>query len=385
MMPRIVYLATADARGHLMRAQLLVHALRATGAQVDVLTTSDAGQAFLAAFGIDAAVLSRHYAVQFDERQNMLRDATDRNVAHYVFRPTRMLRDIARLRGIVGCADLVINDSFHPALLFMGAMPGWRRRVVHVYGGSLRRALTANFDARLPRMLARAFARIVDWQIDSARCCIEHDFAYDAADDVRRSCAHYRLPTPVPIVAERPTSESTAAAIYLNPHFRDIALADALSAGMRDAGLDTHRVGEGYAGHDGWTGVDADWVTRAAHAPLIVSAPGMAALSIARVYRRPILLVQSDQPEQASNAARAARLQLVHRVVTWRGDAAALRREVGQAAAELMRNPGTQAGTIAGREHARARVDAWTSRLLALRPRARVADADTRCEAPAPR
>ena len=89
-------------------------------AQVDVLTTSDAGQAFLAAFDIDAAVLSRHYAVQFDERQNMLRDATDRNVAHYVFRPTRMLRDIARLRAIVRDADLVINDSFHPALLFMG-------------------------------------------------------------------------------------------------------------------------------------------------------------------------------------------------------------------------------------------------------------------------
>ncbi|WP_423370321.1 hypothetical protein [Burkholderia sp. LMG 32019] len=385
MMPRIVYLATADARGHLMRAQLLVHALRAAGAQVDVLTTSDAGQAFLAAFDIDAAVLSRHYAVQFDERQNMLRDATDRNVAHYVFRPTRMLRDIARLRAIGSDADLVINDSFHPALLFMGAVPGWRRRVVHVYGGSLRRALTANFDARLPRVLARAFARIVDWQIDSARCCIEHDFAYDVADEVRRSRTHCRLPTPVPIVAERPASEPAAAAVYLNPHFRDIALADALSAGMRDAGLAAHRVGEGYAGHNGWTGVDADWATRAAHAPLIVSAPGMAALSIARVYRRPILLVQSDQPEQASNAARAARLQLVHRVVTWRGDAVAFRREVGQAAAELMRNPGTQAGTIAGREQARARVDAWTSRLLALRPHAQVADADTRCEAPAPR
>ncbi|MCA3824058.1 MAG: hypothetical protein IOB05_13375, partial [Burkholderia sp.] len=274
MMPRIVYLATADARGHLMRAQLLVHALRAAGAQVDVLTTSDAGRAFLAAFDIDAAVLSRHYAVQFDERQNMLRDATDRNVAHYVFRPTRMLRDIVRLRALVRDADLVINDSFHPALLFMGAVPGWRRRVVHVYGGSLRRALTANFDARLPRVLARAFARIVDWQIDSALGCIEHDFAYDVADDAQRSRLHCRLPTPVPVVAELPAPEPAAAAVYLNPHFRDVALADALSAGMRDAGLAAHRVGEGYAGHDGWTGVDADWPTRAAHAPLIVSAPG---------------------------------------------------------------------------------------------------------------
>ncbi|RQS34677.1 hypothetical protein DIE03_08500 [Burkholderia sp. Bp8992] len=385
MMLRIVYLATADARGHLMRAQLLVHALRAAGAQVDVLTTSDAGQAFLAAFGIDAPVLSRHYAVQFDERQNMLRDATDRNVAHYVFRPTRMLRDIVRLRAIVRDADLVINDSFHPALLFMGAVPGWRRRVVHVYGGSLRRALTGNFDARLPRMLARAFARIVDWQIDSALGCIEHDFAYDAADDVPPSRGHYRLPTPLPVVAELPAPEQAAAAVYLNPHFRDVALADALSAGMRDAGLAAHRVGEGYAGHDGWTGVDADWVTRAAHAPLIVSAPGMAALSIARVYRRPILLVLTDQPEQASNAARAAQLQLVHRVVTWRGDAAAFRQAIRQAVADLMRNPGTPAGTRAGREQARARVDAWTSRILALRSHAWPADAETRCEAPAPR
>ncbi|HIC7212759.1 glycosyltransferase family protein [Burkholderia stabilis] len=388
MMPRIVYLATADARGHLMRAQLLVHALRTAGAQVDVLTTSDEGQAFLAVFGIDAAVLSHHYAVQFDERQNMLRDATDRNVAHYVFKPTRMLRDIARLRAIVRDADLVINDSFHPALLFMGAVPGWRRRVVHVYGGSLRRALTANFDERLPRALARAFARIVDWQIDSALCCIEHDFAYDAydtADDARRSHVHYRLPTPVPVVAERPAAAPAAAAVYLNPHFRDVALADALSAGMRDAGLAAHRVGEGYAGRDGWIGVDADWAARAAHAPLIVSAPGMAALSIARVYRRPILLVQTDQPEQASNAARAARLKLVHRVVTWRGDAAAFRHEVGQAAADLMRDPGTPAGTIAGREHARARVEAWTSRILALHARTQTADADARCKAPAPR
>ncbi|CAB3760787.1 hypothetical protein GQ57_07020 [Burkholderia sp. MSh2] len=385
MMPRIVYLATADARGHLMRAQLLVHALRAAGAQVDVLTTSDEGQAFLAAFGIDAAVLSRHYAVQFDERQNMLRDATDRNVAHYVFRPTRMLRDIARLRTLVRDAALVINDSFHPALLFMGAMPGWRRRVVHVYGGSLRRALTANFDARLPPVLARAFARIVDWQIDSALGRIEHDFAYEVADAAQRSHPHCRLPTPVPVVNGPPVCEPAAAAVYLNPHFRDVALADALSAGMRDAGLAAHRVGEGYAGHDGWSGVDADWATRAAHAPLIVSAPGMAALSIARVYRRPILLVQSDQPEQASNAARAARLQLVHRVVTWRGDAAAFRREVGQAAAALMRDPGTPAGTSAGREQARARVAAWTSRILALPLQARARDLDTRCEAPARR
>ena len=56
---KLLYLATADARGHLMRAQLLTHALRAQGVTVDVLTTSDEGARFLAGFGIEAPVLSR--------------------------------------------------------------------------------------------------------------------------------------------------------------------------------------------------------------------------------------------------------------------------------------------------------------------------------------
>lgn len=379
-MPRIVYLATADARGHLMRAQLLVHALREGGAQVDVLTTSDAGQRFLSAFGIEATVLSRHYAVQFDTHQNMLRRETNRNVAHYMFRPARMLRDIARLRKAFRRADLVINDSFHPALLCMGTMPGWRSKVVHVYGGSLRRALTGNFEGQLPRALANGFGRIVGWQIDAALCCIEHDFAYDV--EACRRTLRYRLPTPVPVAGEWPMAGAHAAAVYMNPHFRDIALADALCAGLRDAGLSTHQVGEGYAGHDGWIGVDPDWVTRAAHAPVIVSAPGMAALSIAQVYRRPILLVLTDQPEQVANAERAARLCLVHRVVVWRGDAADFRRQAGQAAAELMRTPGTAAQTAAGRERARARIEAWTTRILALHPAVRAQERPSGCEAP---
>jgi len=364
MTARIVYLATADARGHLMRAQLLVHALREANAQVDVLTTSDAGQAFLAAFGIDAPILSRHYAVQFDTRQNMLREATDRNVAHYVFRPSRMWRDITRLRPVVREADLVINDSFHPALLVMGALPRWRRKIVHVYGGSLRRALIANFEGRLPAALARLFGKIVSWQIHAARCAIEHDFAYAVHDDApTRRC---RLPTPVAIVAEAPASRVADAAIYLNPHFRDADLADALCAGLHDAGLTTHRVGEGYAGHAGWTAVDQDWVRRAAHGRLIVSAPGMAALSIALVYQRPILLVLTDQPEQTTNAARAAQLNLIHRTVIWRGDAAEFRKQVEQAAGALLRDAGARTPAALGRERARVRIDAWTSRLLAL-------------------
>jgi hypothetical protein len=364
-MLRIVYLATADARGHLMRAQLLVHGLRAAGAQVEVLTTSDAGQAFLHAFGIESRLLSRHYGVQFDAQQNMLRGATDSNVAHYVFRPTRMLRDIARLSALFRTADLVINDSFHPALLFMGAMPRWRRKVVHVYGASLRKALTANFEGRLPHLLARAFSVIVGWQIDSALHRIEHDFAYALAD-VGHAPRH-QLPTPVQEACTQVFAPE-AAAVYLNPHFQNLALADALTTGLSHAGVQAHLVGEGYAGHGAWIGVDADWVSRAAQAPLIVSAPGMAALSIAFVYSRPILLVLTDQPEQASNAARAAQLGLAHEVVVWHGDVQAFSSAVAHATNRLMRTPGTQAGFEAGRQLARARIQAWVDCLLALVP-----------------
>jgi hypothetical protein len=49
MFGRILYVALADARGHLMRAHLLRRTLAAHGvAEVTVVTTSEAGQAFLA-------------------------------------------------------------------------------------------------------------------------------------------------------------------------------------------------------------------------------------------------------------------------------------------------------------------------------------------------
>ena len=187
------------------------------------------------------------------------------------------------------------------------------RKVVHVYGGSLKRALLGNFDGVQPALFGTLFECIVAWQIRSARARFEHDFAYDVcASDNSPDC---RLPTPVPLAGPHAKAGPDSAAVYLNPHFRDTRLADALCAGIADAGLDAHRVGEGYAGRDGWVGIDADWASHAAQARVIVSAPGMAALSIALVYGRPIVLVLTDQPEQASNARRAAQLAIPHRIV----------------------------------------------------------------------
>lgn len=364
MKPRIIYLATADARGHLMRAQLLVHALRKAGAQVEVLTTSSQGQSFLKRFGIEAEVLSPHYAVQFDSAQNMLRKATNSNVAHYVFRPGRMLRDILRLRSKLGNADLLVNDSFHPALLFMGMLPGWRHKVVHVYGASLKVALINNFEGMWPRVFGQLFGWVVGRQIEAARARIEHDFAYEADDML--APALFRLPTPVALTLALTAPRRDDVAVYLNPHFSDIRLAEALSEGIADAGLSAYQVGEGYAEVTGWVGVDPAWPDHAAQAQLMVSAPGMAALSFARVYQRPIILLLTDQPEQATNAARAAQLGVLHRVVIWRGDSDDFRRQVARAAAELSDAEAPYSSGPAGAECAQARIDVWVSRLLAL-------------------
>lgn len=366
---RVIYLATADARGHLMRAQLLTHALRDAGASVRVVTTSDDGVAFLAEFGIDSTLLSRHYAVQFDTRQNMLRAATDANVARYLFDPRRMLSDIARLRGLLRDADLVVNDSFHPALLAMGCLPPWRRKVVHVYGASLRHALESNFQGRVPAWLARLFKRGVALQIDRSRARLEHGFSYP--QPAAREGPLYRLPTPVVVVPQvpRPDAESARqAAVYLNPHFTDPALADALEEGLEVAGLHAHRVGEGYAQRAGWVAHDVDWVMRAVASDVIVSAPGMAALSIAMVYRRPIVLVLTEQPEQQINARRATEIGLPHRCVTWHGDPAAFSTDIDAACRALLSIERPDPRVDTGHADATSRLQSWVTVLTSLVP-----------------
>src|ERR1700729_3800629 len=129
-----------------MRCQLLRHALTSRGHQVEVVTTSREGQAFLRAFGVKAALLSEHYRVEFDGRQNMRRWRTEWRLAQYFALPQRFARDLAWLKARASGADLVVNDSFHPALLTAplfrkgGGLPP----VVHVYGHGLRPALEQN-------------------------------------------------------------------------------------------------------------------------------------------------------------------------------------------------------------------------------------------------
>lgn len=387
--PSILLLATADARGHLMRGQLLYHALRARGAEVSVMTTSDAGRDFLAEFGVPAEVLSRHYTVLFDKRQKMRIWATDLRIATYFFLPWHMLRDIWRLSRRAAGVDLIVNDSFHPALLVMGGLHPWRKRTVHVYGWSLRESLERNFMGRMLGPWAHFFRWLVRLGLSRARGRLVHDFAFPLSRQVDCSLPEHQLPTPIALIDEvRGKPPSRKVAVYLNPHFSDPALAEALEIGLQEAiarsSDERHHdnddgsaedgvffLGEGYAGRPGWRPYATDWIAIADRAEVLVSAPGMAALAAAQALDKPILLIVTAQPEQKRNAARAAALGLRHRVVPWDESTTTghFRRTLREAYLELVlennHHLSQRTGTVDPEVALKERLDVWANLLMA--------------------
>src|SRR5262249_25396322 len=97
------------------------------------------------------------------------------------------------------------------------------------------------------------------------------------------------------------------AAVYLNPHFRDPSIAEALEEGLRRRGFRMHAVGEGYRGRPGWVGTDGRFGDVVHAAELFVSGAGMGALELARSSGTPLLVLLGDQPEQARNVAELLR------------------------------------------------------------------------------
>jgi hypothetical protein len=146
---RTLYLALADAPGHLMRAHLLSGALGEAGLAVDVVTTCRDGVRFFASMGRGSRLLSEHFRVEFGDRHDMSRRRTEARVASYLLLPWRAIADLRRLAVLGRGADLVVNDSLHPVLLLAPAL-GFPHPVVQVYGENLWRAMEANLDHRTP-------------------------------------------------------------------------------------------------------------------------------------------------------------------------------------------------------------------------------------------
>lgn len=361
-MSRILIIATADARGHLMRAQLLYHALRKRGADVSVLTTSDDGARFLAGFDVQAPVLSRHYAVMFDGEQNMRKLATDWQVATYTFLPWHMLWDMLKLMRYFKRVDLVINDSFHPALLNLSLLPPWRKKIVHVFGSSLRRALEHNFTGRSSPWFARLFQFTIQRMINGGRGWIEHDFSRQKPEQL--SANGIGLPTPIAI--PQPERRSFVdVAVYLNPHFANPDIAEGLELALKACQLSGHLVGEGYQQRQGWLAQDTDWISQAANSRVILTAPGMAGLSAALLLGKPLLLIVTQQPEQQQNALTVAQSGMPHQAVHWQGNREQFAADLQQALGLL-----TQAeacfDSTQGVLRAEERLRLWTNHLLSL-------------------
>nr|MBA3818005.1 hypothetical protein [Deltaproteobacteria bacterium] len=142
---RLIWLAVAEGRGHLMRAQLAARLLEPAGIDVEIVTTSAAGVAFVGAFGLPARVMSTSFRLAYDARQNLARLRTRATAMTYLLAPGRCLRDLAWLEGRAAGAAVIVNDSFHPALLTSSLLGrGMAERVVHVHSENTRRALDAS-------------------------------------------------------------------------------------------------------------------------------------------------------------------------------------------------------------------------------------------------
>jgi hypothetical protein len=311
---RLLYLALADARGHLMRAHLLSGVLGEAGIAVDIVTTSREGVRFLASMGRSSVLLSEHFRVEFGDRHDMSRRRTDARVANYLLLPWRAMADLRRLAVLARGADLVVNDSLHPALLLAPAL-GFPHPVVQVYGENLWRAMEANLDDRAPPWLVERYRHALAVVRDRAFARIVHTLG-STTPEPGSAPRTVRL---APIVARpgRSRAEVRAAlgvpdgvplaAVYLNPHFKDPSIAAALEEGLGQAGFRLHGVGEGYRTRAGWTGTDARFADVVHAAELLVSGAGMGALELARSSGTPLLVLLGDQPEQARNVAELLR------------------------------------------------------------------------------
>ncbi|HEX4622674.1 MAG TPA: hypothetical protein VH208_14015, partial [Myxococcaceae bacterium] len=250
--------------------------------------------------GSPSRVLSRHFRVEVDARHNMRRDATDRRIAAYLLSPRRGWRDLSTLAGWARGYDLVVNDSLHPALLLAPwVMPGLP--VLQVYGENLRRAAEANLDGRVPRPLSVAYQRLLTGAFDRSFGQIVHC----VGAPLPPLGGPIRLPTLVPAFGDAPREQGRVA-VYLNPHFRDPRIAEAIERAL-PPGSRLYGVAEGYAGRTGWRARDPALARVVAGADVFISGAGMGALELARSTGTPLLCVLGAQPEQERNAEAARR------------------------------------------------------------------------------
>jgi hypothetical protein len=304
-MTRILYLAVADARGHLMRGHLLRRLLAPEGIDVDLVTTSNEGQRFLAALGSPSQTISNHFHVEFGARHDMQFAATAARVARYLAFPRRGLADGHKLQQLAEGAAFVVNDSLHPALLAAPAF-GSPLKVVQLAGENLWAAAAAHFD-RTPAPVRRAYRRLLARACDRSFARITHTLGATRVDPAAHN---WWLPPIVDLPSRSRTEMREAlgvpdgqplAVVYLNPHFQDEQIAEAVEQSLHARGFFVYGVSERFHHRHSWTAHDSRLADAIAAADLYLSGAGMGALEQARAYRTPFVSLLGNQPEQRRN------------------------------------------------------------------------------------
>ena len=306
-MRRILWLATADTSGRLLRAHVMAKRLAECGIPVDVVTTSRAGVEFLKKIGTSATLLEGDYRIEFDERQNLDVSGTARRILKYVSDPNQFLGDFNWLRSVEDEALCVVND-FHPAVVVGDFFQAGEVPVVHVHGDFRWRAMGRPFASRVGSLVNPVYERLLRRLRHSGTARVVHR-PLAAFDDNWTASDQVELPplVPGPEAADEAVRGSSGAdrptvAVYLNPHFRDPDVARSVEKMIGALEADVHAVSDVFAHRAGWKPSSVEWIGRVEEADLLVGAPEMAAIGFSRAYRTPLLMMLTDQPAQRRNA-----------------------------------------------------------------------------------
>lgn len=303
---RIVWVAVAQGRGHLMRAHLIRQLLQPLGVAVDVATTTPEGGEFLAALGTPSTVLGHSCGLRYDTSQNLEWTRSQREMLRYLGR--HGLRDLRSLQRLAEGAALVVNDTLHPALL-LGAWLGDRTPpVVNVVGTSTLAAVESAVANAAPRVVSKAARRGFRRLLHREHGRIEYRLG---TAPQRLGPTQWRLP-PLVAMARVPAAEmrrrlgiggDKLAVVYLNPYFRDPNVAEAIERTLRGRGYWVVGVAEGLPSRADWLRRSRDLADLIGACDLFVSPPGVASATQALAAGVPWVALVTDQPEQRRNLA----------------------------------------------------------------------------------
>lgn len=290
MNKKILWIANADARGHLFRAYLAQKLFRKYEIDIHILTTNWEGKKFLNTIGASSSILPGNYKLCYDKRQNLDPRMTAFRIYLYIFFGCAAL-DLLFIKKRSEDYDLIIND-LHPVLLFASYMVDID--VVHVYGENLWESVESHFYGIAPEAFARFFQENLTRLKNQARGKIVHTLS-----PKKNIGDTFYLPPLVDFVPRK--NKINRVFIYLNPYFKDPMIAEALEKAMADLGLSYLAIGENYLYRNNWSAYSNQFSESLAESSLVISAPGMNLLSQVIYHRIPYLAILTNQPEQKKN------------------------------------------------------------------------------------